>query len=171
MFHLHCLSVLLQLVLLSFKGLKIGIIAVNVNLNDSELDTTIEEAEEPPSTATWSTQGNFYHGGAHWSKWNDDGTPIYRYRRCGNKWNYNLHQAAKEKGKISKLNDATKIFFLTPLSSFLAFVPLKFWKLWVLKTNHYGKEKAKEDIQDSLVARVYGLFWYLVENDSAPNTR
>lgn len=48
------------------------------------------------------------------------------------------------KGKKSRLKKDAKKHFSTPGSSLLAFLPLKFWKLWCFETNRYGKMKAKE---------------------------
>ena len=45
------------------------------------------------------------------------------------------------KNETSRLKLGYVQHFTTPLSSFLSFVPLEFWKLWLYETNRYGKQK------------------------------
>ena len=45
------------------------------------------------------------------------------------------------KNVSSKLKVGMTQHFNTPLSSFLSFVPMDFWKLWLYETNRYGTQK------------------------------
>jgi len=49
------------------------------------------------------------------------------------------------KNKVSELKAGYTQHFTTPLSSFLSFVPIDFWKLWLYETNRYGQQKVSSD--------------------------
>ena len=58
-------------------------------------------------------------------------------------WKFNGKQNPPvnvSKGIKTQLKENTKTRFVTPLSSFLAFVPIEFWKLYVFRTNCQGKK-------------------------------
>jgi hypothetical protein len=45
------------------------------------------------------------------------------------------------KNERSRLKVGAARYFTTPWNSFMAFIPLDFWKLWVYETNRYGFQK------------------------------
>lgn len=51
-------------------------------------------------------------------------------------------------GERTTIKDNKRMKFITPLSSFLAFVPIEFWKLYLFQTNTYGKDKYATKVQD-----------------------
>ena len=51
------------------------------------------------------------------------------------------------RGMKTKLIEEKRIHFVNPLSSFLAFVPLEFWKLYLFRTNTNGRYRYSEKLK------------------------
>jgi len=61
-------------------------------------------------------------------------------------------------GLQSKLKASALSNFNTPLSSFLSFLPLRFWKLWLYETNRYGKARSKKPFT-RISLQEFMIFW------------
>lgn len=74
-------------------------------------------------------------------------------------WNMSSTQSAPVNvggGRRTKIKETAKIKFVTPLSSFLALLPIEFWKLYVFQTNNYAHWKiAKEEKEGKSQQRVW----------------
>ena len=82
----------------------------------------------------------------------------------GIRWKFSGRMGAPiniAKNKKTQLKAEHKMKFVTPLSSFLAFVPIEFWKLYVFRTNTNGEKKYNSKVESKAEAgEIYrGRIW------------
>ena len=74
-------------------------------------------------------------------------------------------------GEKMTLIDKYRMNFMTPLSSFLSFVPIEFWRLWLFETNRYAKEQVnvnKRSFRDMTLSEFMNFFGIMLEMTLSP---
>jgi len=77
----------------------------------------------------------------------------------------------KSTGQKTRVKEEYKKNFNTPLSSFLSFIPLDFWKQWTFETNRYAKKKlvdSKRGFRDVTLQEMMVFMALLMEMAMAP---